>query len=112
VTHPLAAGASDWVRRLLRAWDRDELARREPCITATEWHAATDIELPELAGTRGTKWRLVTGLLGTGQVGKHIALDIPNHRRQKSSIKCNLGKIDDNAPFRQHYSIGDLNASQ
>ena len=47
----LTAGAPDWARRPLRAWNRDELARREPFITATEWQAAADIELPELAGT-------------------------------------------------------------
>jgi len=47
----LTAGAPDWARRPLRAWDRDELAGLEPFITAIEWHAATDINLLEVAGT-------------------------------------------------------------
>lgn len=51
LAHRLAAGAPDWARRPLRAWDRDEFTRREPFITATTWWAADDIELPEIAGT-------------------------------------------------------------
>lgn len=37
MTHPLArrlaAGAPDWARRPLLAWDRDELTRRQPSVT-------------------------------------------------------------------------------
>ena len=55
MTHPLArrlaAGAPDWARRPMLAWDRDELSRRRPFVTASEWRAFSTIELPEIVGT-------------------------------------------------------------
>ena len=33
------------------AWDRDELSRRRPFVTASEWRAFSTIELPEIVGT-------------------------------------------------------------
>ena len=55
MTHPLArrlaAGAPDWARRPMLAWDHDELSRRRPFVTASEWRAFSTIELPEIVGT-------------------------------------------------------------
>ena len=53
LAHRLAAGAPDWARRPMLAWDRDELNRRRPFVTASEWRAFSTIELPERADPFG-----------------------------------------------------------
>lgn len=47
----LAAGAPDWANRPMLAWDRDELSRRRPFVTAIEWHSCATIDLPGIVGT-------------------------------------------------------------